>query len=177
MTNASAGREMHDEIADVEEYAARGERPPLCRGYRIRVNDKPFVIHHAVVSGRDVLELAELAPPERYVLLLRVRGEEPRVIGIDTQVDLTAPGVERFAALERGPIRIKVNEQEVTVEGPTASGLEIKQAAIRAGVSIQPDFVLSEELPNGRTRIIGDDDLVLLREGTCFVAVAPDDNS
>ena len=30
--------EVLDEIVDLEEYAKRGERPPLSKGYRIRVN-------------------------------------------------------------------------------------------------------------------------------------------
>jgi hypothetical protein len=177
MNNTSLQEEIREEIADLEEYAARGARPPICRGYRIRVNHQHFVVHKAVVLGREVLELAGLIPPERYFLELRTRGEKPRVIGLDTQVDLTAPGIERFEAEARKLVRIKVNEHEVPVEGPKATGLEIKQAAIKAGVGIQLDFVLTEELPGGRTRPVGDQDLVTLREGACFVAVAPDDNS
>lgn len=177
MTNASSQEEVLDEVADLEEYAARGARVPRCRGYRIRVNDKHIVVHHAVVRGREVLELAGLLPPERYCLQLRIRGEKPRIVGLDTQIDLTAPGVEHFEAEERRLVRIKVNEHEVQIQGPKATGLEIKQAAINAAVGIQLDFVLTEELPNGRTRPIGDNDLIVLHEGACFVAVAPDDNS
>jgi hypothetical protein len=177
MTNTSLHEEIREEIADLEDYAARGVRPPHCRGYRIRVNNKHFVVHKGVVLGREVLELAGLVPPERYFLEVRIRGEKPRAVGLDTQVDLTAPGVERFEAEERGLVRIKVNEHEVQVEGPRATGLQIKEAAIKAGVGIQLDFVLTEELPGGRTRPIGDHDVVVLREGACFVAVAPDDNS
>lgn len=177
MTNASLREEVRDDVADLEEYAARGEQPPHCRGYRIRVNDKRFVVHQSVITGREVLELAGFLPPERYSLVLGMRAEKPKMIGLDAQVDLTMPGVERFEVEEKRLVRIKVNEHEVQVEGPRATGLEIKQAAINAGVGIQLDFVLSEELPNGRTRVIGDHDVVILREGTCFVAVAPDDNS
>lgn len=177
MTNASLHEEIREEIADLEEYAARGMRPPHCRGYCIRVNDKHLVVHRSVVLGREVLELSGLVPPERYFLELRIRGEKPRVVGLDTQVDLTAPGVERFEAEERRLVRIKVNEHEIQVEGPRATGLEIKVAAIKAGVGIHLDFILTEELPGGRTRPVGDHDLVVLRDGACFVAVAPDDNS
>jgi hypothetical protein len=69
---------------------------------------------------------------------------------------------------------IHVNEQPVRVPH-RVSGLQIKEAAIAQGVPIQTDFVLSEELPNRRTKIIGDQDEV--NEQSRFVAVAPDDNS
>ena len=54
---------------------------------------------------------------------------------------------------------------------------EIKEAAISQGVQIDLSFVLSEELPNRKTRIIGDKEETVVRPGARFVAVAPDDNS
>jgi hypothetical protein len=74
-------------------------------------------------------------------------------------------------------VTITVNEQPVTIAGPHVSGLEIKQAAISAGVQIQLDFVLSEELANGRTRVVGDGDIVTVNKNSRFDAVAGDDNS
>ena len=74
-------------------------------------------------------------------------------------------------------VTITVNEKPVEIEGPKASGLEIKQAAIAQGVNIEVTFVLSEELGNRRTRIVGDTDVVAVTKHSRFVAVAPDDNS
>lgn len=96
--------EILDEIADLEEYARRGRRPPLCRGYRIRVNGKPYVIDKATISGREVLVLAGLTPPETYTLRVKVAGERPRKVGLDEVVDLRHPGVEKFKALPRDQI-------------------------------------------------------------------------
>lgn len=81
------------------------------------------------------------------------------------------------ATEERHPVAVKVNGQPVTVEGPRTDGAAIKAAAIAQGVKIQPDFVLSEELSNRRTRIIGDAEVVTVTPESHFVAVAPDDNS
>lgn len=167
---------MSDEIVDLETHAKRGTPAPACRGYRIRVNDERLVFHRAVVTGADVLKLAQLCPPEAYCLLLRVRGASPRVVSPETQVDLTAPGVERFVALMVGPVDIKLNEHRVTVEGPKTTGLAVKEAGAKAGL-IEIDFVLSLELPGGRTKIVGDTDVLVLDGDECFVAVAPDDNS
>jgi hypothetical protein len=72
---------------------------------------------------------------------------------------------------------ILVNEQNITISGHTATGSEIKTATITQGVLIQQNFVLQEELPNGTSRIIGDNDLLHLREHLRFTAIAPDDNS
>lgn len=72
---------------------------------------------------------------------------------------------------------VTVNEQAVTLMQHIATGSEIKAAAIDQGVQIQPNFVLQEELANGTSRIIGDEDEVHWREHLRFTALAPDDNS
>jgi hypothetical protein len=74
-------------------------------------------------------------------------------------------------------VEITVNERPVTVDDRRLTGLQIKEAAIAQGVPIAVDFVLSEELEHGRTKIIGDRDVVTVQEHSRFDAVAPDDNS
>lgn len=78
---------------------------------------------------------------------------------------------------EHHTVVILVNEQNVNLSGHTATGSEIKTAAIAQGVLIQQNFVLQEELPNGTSRIVGDNDSLHLREHLRFTAIAPDDNS
>lgn len=74
-------------------------------------------------------------------------------------------------------VTIEVNGRKVEmVEGP-ASGLEIKEAAVKQGVGIEVNFVLQQELPNGTGKVIGNDDKVVLRDHLSFTAIAPDDNS
>ena len=72
---------------------------------------------------------------------------------------------------------ITVNEQPVRMQGMSETGGQIKAAAIAQGVHIEPNFVLQEELPNGTSKIIGDNDPVPLREHLRFTAIRPDDNS
>ena len=77
-------------------------------------------------------------------------------------------------------VEVTVNEQKVRLQKPQdnkVTGAAIKAAAIAEGVAIQPNFVLQEELPNGTSRIIGDNDAVYLRAHLRFTAIAPDDNS
>ena len=74
-------------------------------------------------------------------------------------------------------VHITVNERPVVVHHHRMTGLAIKEAAIAQHVPIQLDFVLSEELPHGKTKIVGDQDVVEIHNGAKFNAVAPDDNS
>jgi hypothetical protein len=78
---------------------------------------------------------------------------------------------------QKDEVTVTVNEQPVKLRGDSATGAEIKAAAIAQGVQIQQNFVLQEELPNGTSRIVGDKDRVKLREHLRFTALAPDDNS
>ncbi len=97
-----AGEEaVLDEIIDLEEFAKRGERPPLARGYRIRVNGEPYVIQKPTITGREVLVLAGLVPPEDYTLRIKAAGAKPEKVALDEKVDLRKPGVEKFKALPR----------------------------------------------------------------------------
>jgi len=74
-------------------------------------------------------------------------------------------------------IGIEVNEQPVAMHAKEATGLQIKQAAVDQSVAIQLDFVLSLELGERRSRVVGDDEVIHLHPHQKFIAVAPDDNS
>jgi len=74
-------------------------------------------------------------------------------------------------------VDIVVNKHQVRIQGPRATGLQIKEAAIAQGVKIQISFQLSEKLGDHKTKVIGNTDTVTLHEGAVFVAVAEDDNS
>lgn len=81
------------------------------------------------------------------------------------------------SAAARKAIQIVVNKQAVNMPGHQATGLEIKQAAIAAGVEMEVSFQLSVTRGPNQRDIVGDDDVVGLHDGLVFVAVAGDDNS
>jgi hypothetical protein len=93
--------ETLNEIADLEEYACLGKQPPRCRGYRIRVNGERFVVEKPEATGREILGIAGLTPPENYTLRVKIKGEPPRKVGLDEKINLRTPGVEKFKALPR----------------------------------------------------------------------------
>ena len=74
-------------------------------------------------------------------------------------------------------VTIEVNDHKVAMPAGPATGLEIKEAAIKEGVNIQLNFVLQIQLPNGSSKVIGDDDKNPLTEHLAFTAIAADDNS
>jgi hypothetical protein len=73
--------------------------------------------------------------------------------------------------------RVTVNGQLVVLTDHRVTGLQIKEAAIAAGVPIQLDFVLSEVRPNGEQKIVADDREITVKAGDEFWAIPGDDNS
>lgn len=74
-------------------------------------------------------------------------------------------------------IRVTVNDQFVVLKSREVTGLQVKEAAIAAGVPIQLDFVLSEVRPSGEQKIIPDDREIAVKNGDEFWAIPGDDNS
>lgn len=74
-------------------------------------------------------------------------------------------------------VEVLVNEQPVTLPDHRVTGAEVKEAAIAQGVAIEADFILVLEGPNGKTKVVGDDDVVTVTKKSKFSANAGDDNS
>lgn len=72
---------------------------------------------------------------------------------------------------------MSVNEKPVTFHVRHATGMEIKERAIKEGVHIQRDFVLYEVKGPGKLTRIADDEKVTLHPQQRFRATTPDDNS
>lgn len=88
--------EVLEELVDLEECAAKGHKPPKGKHYRIRIDGQKYVVNVPSMTGRQLLELAGKTPPEKFMIVEKVRGEKPRRIGLDEDVDFTKPGVEKF---------------------------------------------------------------------------------
>jgi hypothetical protein len=82
-----------------------------------------------------------------------------------------------MSSIQVHTVTITINERPVSIEGPRVTGLQIKEAAIAAGLPITVDFMLTEELANGRSKVVGDADIVTVNKNSRFDAVAGDDNS
>src|ERR1039458_6856295 len=73
-------------------------------------------------------------------------------------------------------VTVSVNEHPVKLLGRTATGAEIKTAAIEQGVNIQLNFMLEEQLSDGTCRVVHDQEHVQLREELRFIAREPENH-
>jgi hypothetical protein len=74
----------------------QGGKPQV---YRIQIDKAHFETSNPTPTGRDLLTLSGKAPVEQFGIYLRVAGTQPQRIGLNEQVDLTSPGVDRFVTL------------------------------------------------------------------------------
>lgn len=91
--------ELRD-LADIEEFAKAGKRPPQAHTYRFRVDKKVVETGSEKLTGRAILELAGKTPVTNYILRQIIRGH-PEKVELDDLVDLRAAGVEKFRTLPR----------------------------------------------------------------------------
>jgi hypothetical protein len=165
---------------DVEKRGDEGGGKEQKNLVTIIVNDHRVKILGHKATGTEIKTAAIEQGVEirlGFILEEELTDGNRRVIANDEEVHLRDE--MRFIARDdkHHTVTVSVNEQPVKLHGHEATGAEIKAAAIAQGVQIQPNFVLQEELPNGKSRIIGDEDKVHLREHLRFTAIAPDDNS
>jgi hypothetical protein len=88
-------------VIDLEDFARSGRTPPAGKVYRIRIDKHKYEVAAPTLTGRQLLSLADKAPPERYMLSQKFRGGEVKLVALDAPVDLTTPGVERFMTLAK----------------------------------------------------------------------------
>jgi len=148
----------------------------------ILVNDKLVALRQKIATGRHIKESA--IQQDVHIHLddqLWEEMEDGAVKAVADDQEISLRHHHHFTATPHDTHpkvhTITVNEMPVKIEGHSATGAQIKAAAIAQGVLIKPNFVLQEELPNGTSRIVGDADSVHLRDHLRFTAIAPDDNS
>jgi hypothetical protein len=98
--NVGGDADIVDEV-DLEQIAKSGGMPPKAKRYRIRIDDKYFVVHHPSMTGAQILELAGKVPAANFILTQKLRGGIIKTIGLTDVVDFTTPGIERFNTLPR----------------------------------------------------------------------------
>ena len=85
---------------------------------------------------------------------------------------------EAAASQQDRIIEITINKKTVKISQGKHKGIEIKQAAIDAGLRVQLDFVLTQIHGDSANRpTIGNDDTVNVHPGSKFSLIADDDDS
>jgi hypothetical protein len=74
------------------------------------------------------------------------------------------------------PVDVAVNNYRVTLTLDRMTGMEIKLEAAAQGADLEAGFHLSVKT-GSRYRVIEDEEVIEVRNGQEFLAIAPDDNS
>ena len=90
---------------------------------------------------------------------------------------MTAKTTSEEKGERKGKFPIAVNRKPVEVDEELVTGLQVKEAAIKQGVSIQLDFQLAKVTPDGSHQIVGDREKVDVLEYKTFFATSSDDNA
>ena len=145
----------------------------------VLINEKPVTLGGLKQTGSSIKKAAieqgiDIKPD--FVLSIERDDGKTELIG-DNQEILVKDGDRFLAIADDGKADILVNEKPITIDGQKQTGSSIKKAAIKQGVDIKPDFVLSIERGGGKTDLIGDNQEILVKDGDRFLAIADDDNS
>jgi len=94
-----------EQIIDIETFAKEGKDIPTGPKirYQIRIDGERYLMEKRQPTGRELLIKAGMTPPEGYRLDQKLRGGATKEIKLDQEVDLAAPGVERFITIPRDP--------------------------------------------------------------------------
>ncbi len=89
---------IDDDIIDIEWCFIHGHTPPKGRKYRYKVDGIPYVTHHHIMSGEEVLVAAGKNAKE-YILRQKIHGSwitiEPT-----HEIDFTKHGIEKFKTIK-----------------------------------------------------------------------------
>ena len=145
----------------------------------VAVNDKAVVLDGAEQTGASVKKAAieqGVKIGEGFLLVIELGDGKSKLVGDEEKIAVRAG--ERFVAVENDiEVEISVNDKPVVLKGVRQTGATVKRSAIAEGVRIAEDFVLSIELGGGKTKLVGDDEEIVVRAGERFLAIENDDNS
>jgi hypothetical protein len=100
MTNDKNSKpEGLQEYIDIEEYAKAGKETPKGHKYLIKIDKVHYKVEVECMLGKEILELAEKIPVERFQLNMKLRGGVVKKVDYDEKVCFSQPGVERFMTL------------------------------------------------------------------------------
>jgi len=85
-----------EKLEQAEEKAEQEVKP---QSFKIQIDKAHLVTDNPTPTGRFLLNLAGKTPPEQYAIYQKIPGGQPKRIGLDAEVDLREPGVERFVTL------------------------------------------------------------------------------
>jgi hypothetical protein len=135
-TEQDKGDVLIEEV-DLEEYAKKGERPPLARGYLLKLDKTKYAVHEHALSGAEILALGGKTP-EKFKLYQHQRGHQPKLIGPHERVDFREHGIERFTTMAKDTTEGKGTVLDLRREFklPLADAVALPWETVKSGQSL-----------------------------------------
>lgn len=90
----------NDEAINIKNLGeARFEATLKDKAYTISVEGKKRLLRNAVVTGEEILRVSGKLPVTDFELIQKFKDQQRSHIGLGTQVDLAAEGIEKFVAI------------------------------------------------------------------------------
>src|SRR5262249_41097412 len=86
---------------DNSEDGRPSPRPPKPESWKINVQGVEVVSDKPTILARDAIKLAGFDPDAGWIIVLKIAGESRKEIGLDTEIDLTHPGIEKLRLTPR----------------------------------------------------------------------------
>jgi len=100
------------------------------RGYRIQIDEKPYIVNDPVITGLQLLDLVDRRPADEYLIFQVLQGGQLEEIRLDETTDLRKPGLERFITFQSDrSFRLVIDGRRFEWGRPLINGLELKQLA------------------------------------------------
>ncbi|MDW7663052.1 MAG: multiubiquitin domain-containing protein [Bacillota bacterium] len=87
------------ETIEIENYGKKNQLPPKSTSYLIRIDKTKYIVETELITGRELLTLANKIPVTNYRLDQKLHGGAAKKIELNDIVDLLSPGIERFMTL------------------------------------------------------------------------------
>lgn len=93
--------------------------------FEIKINGKSFFTKDQFLSGKELLELAELTPTDNYEILLKLTGKEYEPVELNEKVDLNQPSIETFEVSPKHELTIFLDDEPYKVSKCFMTPVEI----------------------------------------------------
>jgi hypothetical protein len=98
-TENSNPLEIAIQYIDIEEYAKSGKEPPKGQKYLIKIDKSLYKVDQECMTGKEILEVADKTPAERFQLNIKLKGGEVKKVGYHETICFSKPGIERFMTI------------------------------------------------------------------------------
>ena len=139
MNNQNLNEGDSEEIIDLEAYVLADKIPPHGKKYKVKIDNKYYVFHHHIVTGKEVLERADKIPVECHSLYLKLRHKDFELVRPHEEVDLIQKRIEHFVTKPPVVFHYFIDKESATTEETELTPNQILELA---GITPVSDYYL-----------------------------------